>query len=110
MHVYTPWWLDNKKLDFPRGYHIEYSGGMDQPAYGFGRGIEGINGQYAVNGKKKEAGGYGKSLKEDYRFFYRADVSMAGRGEAIAQRRAIADQSRQSVHSRGGRGVEADVR
>ncbi|MEQ1586052.1 MAG: GMC family oxidoreductase, partial [Cyclobacteriaceae bacterium] len=24
MHVYTPWWLDSKKLDFPRGYHIEY--------------------------------------------------------------------------------------
>ena len=23
MHVYSPWWLDNKKLDFPRGYHIE---------------------------------------------------------------------------------------
>ena len=23
MHVYMPWWLDNKKLDFPRGYHIE---------------------------------------------------------------------------------------
>ena len=21
--LYTPWWLDNKKLDFPRGYHIE---------------------------------------------------------------------------------------
>src|SRR5436190_2380945 len=84
MHVYTPWWLDNKKLDFPRGYHIEYGGGMDQPAYGFNWSIERINGQYAVNGKKKEAGGYGKSLKEDYRFFYGADVSMAGRGEAIA--------------------------
>jgi choline dehydrogenase-like flavoprotein len=28
MHVYTSWWLDNKKLDFPRGYHIEYWGGM----------------------------------------------------------------------------------
>ncbi len=27
MHVYSPWWLDNKKLDFPRGYHIEYWGG-----------------------------------------------------------------------------------
>src|SRR5690606_3276689 len=24
MHVYTPWWLDNRKLDFPRGYHIEF--------------------------------------------------------------------------------------
>ena len=38
MHVYTPWWLDNKKLDFPRGYHIEYGGGMNMPAYGFGFG------------------------------------------------------------------------
>ena len=26
MHVYMPWWLDNKKLDFPRGYHIEVGG------------------------------------------------------------------------------------
>ena len=83
MHVYSPWWMDNKKLDFPRGYHIEYWGGMDQPAYGFGFGIEGQNGKYPVNGKKKEAGGYGASLKEDYRYFYGAGVGMAGRGEAI---------------------------
>jgi choline dehydrogenase-like flavoprotein len=83
-HIYSPWWLDNKKLDFPRGYHIEYSGGMGQPSYGFGFGIEGVNGKYAVNGTKKEAGGYGKSLKEDYRYFYGANVGMAGRGEAIA--------------------------
>ena len=26
-HLYMPWWLDNKKLDFPRGYHIELGGG-----------------------------------------------------------------------------------
>jgi choline dehydrogenase-like flavoprotein len=83
MHVYSPWWLDNKKLDFPRGYHIEYWGGMSMPAYGFGWGIEGLNGKYTVNGTQKEAGGYGKSLKEDYRFFYGASVGMAGRGEAI---------------------------
>ena len=31
MHVYMPWWLDNKKLDFPRGYHIEVWGGLRQP-------------------------------------------------------------------------------
>jgi choline dehydrogenase-like flavoprotein len=84
MHVYSPWWMDNKKLDFPRGYHIEYWGGMGMPSYGFGWGIEGQNGKYAVNGQKKEAGGYGKSLKEDYRYFYGAGVGMAGRGEAIA--------------------------
>lgn len=83
MHVYSPWWLDNKKLDFPRGYHIEYWGGMQQPAYGFGWGIEGLNGKFMVKGQQKEAGGYGKSLKEDYRFFYGAGVGMAGRGEAI---------------------------
>jgi choline dehydrogenase-like flavoprotein len=83
MHVYSPWWLDNKKLDFPRGYHIEYWGGMGQPAYGFGFGMEGLNGKYTVHGKQKEAGGYGASLKEDVRFFYGAGVGMAGRGEAI---------------------------
>jgi choline dehydrogenase-like flavoprotein len=82
-HVYSPWWLDNKKLDFPRGYHIEYSGGMDQPSYGFNWGIEALNGKYLVSGKQKEAGGYGQSLKEDYRFFYGARVGMSGRGEAI---------------------------
>jgi choline dehydrogenase-like flavoprotein len=84
MHVYTPWWLDNKKLDFPRGYHIEYGGGMGMPLYGFSWGIENLNGKYAVKGKQKEGGGYGKSLKEDYRFFYGAGVGMAGRGESIA--------------------------
>lgn len=83
-HIYSPWWLDNKSLDFPRGYHIEYWGGMGQPAYGFGMGMENLNGQYAVNGKRKEAGGYGASLKEDIRYFYGAGVGMAGRGEALA--------------------------
>ncbi|WP_159467622.1 GMC family oxidoreductase [Dyadobacter sp. 3J3] len=84
MHVYTPWWLDNKKLDFPRGYHIEYGGGMGMPSYGFGSGIEGMNGKYpTANGTTKPAGGYGASLKEDYRRFYGAYVGMAGRGEAV---------------------------
>ena len=83
LHVYSPWWLDNKKLDFPRGYHIEYWGGQGQPAYGFNWNIHNMNGKYLVNGKKKEAGGYGASLKEDNRYFYGAGVGMAGRGEAI---------------------------
>lgn len=84
MHVYTPWWLDNKKLDFPRGYHIEYGGGFGMPLYGFQWGIENLNGTYKVKGKQKEAGGYGASLKEDYRYFFGSHVGMAGRGEAVA--------------------------
>ncbi len=84
MHVYTPWWLDNKKLDFPRGYHIEYGGGMGMPSYGFGSGIENMNGKYPTPaGVTKPAGGYGASLKEDYRRFYGAYIGMAGRGEAV---------------------------
>ncbi len=84
MHVYTPWWLDNKKLDFPRGYHIEYGGGFGMPLYGFNWGIENLNGTYKIKGKQKEAGGYGASLKEDYRYFFGSHVGMAGRGEAVA--------------------------
>ena len=72
MHVYMPWWLDNKKLDFPRGYHIEVYGGAGQPASGFGGGIQRHNG-----------GGYGKQLKTDYRKYYGASIGFAGRGEMI---------------------------
>jgi choline dehydrogenase-like flavoprotein len=72
MHVYMPWWLDNKKLDFPRGYHIEVYGGAGQPSAGFGGGIQRLNG-----------GGYGAKLKEDYRRHYGATIGFDGRGEMI---------------------------
>jgi choline dehydrogenase-like flavoprotein len=86
VHIYSPWWLDNKKLDFPRGYHIEYWGGMGMPAYGFGGGTAKLNGMVpGRDGKMKEAGGYGASLKDDYRRFYGTSVGMAGRGTAIAR-------------------------
>jgi choline dehydrogenase-like flavoprotein len=72
MHLYMPWWGDNRKLDFPRGYHIEFGGGRGMPGYGFGGGIHRLNG-----------GGYGKALKDDYRRYYGSIVSFAGRGEMI---------------------------
>jgi len=86
VHIYSPWWLDNKKLDFPRGYHIEYGGGMHMPSYGFGGGIHNMNGAVpGRDGKMKDAGGYGASLKDDYRRFYGTQFGMAGRGTAIAR-------------------------
>jgi len=72
LHVYMPWWLDNKKLDFPRGYHIEVWGGPGQPGSGSGGGIQRLNG-----------GGYGKQLKADYRKYYGATIGFDGRGEMI---------------------------
>jgi choline dehydrogenase-like flavoprotein len=86
LHVYTPWWLDNKKLDFPRGYHLEFGGGMRQPNYGFGFGMESMR-QYMKDefGKPRPNGGYGAGLKKDIRNIYGATVGIAGRGESVPQ-------------------------
>ena len=82
MHLYTPWWLDNKKLDFPRGYHIELGGGRRMPNAGFGSGIHNYT-SVEVAGRPHAFGGYGKELKNDYRRLYGATVNFAGRGEMI---------------------------
>src|SRR5690606_12794119 len=71
MHLYVPWWGDNKALGFPRGYHIELGGGFGMPGYGFGSGIETY--------PQSQGGGYGVALKEEYRRYYGAFVSFAGR-------------------------------
>lgn len=81
MHVYSPWWLDNKKLDFPRGYHLEQWGGMGMPSYGTGFDPNGLN-KYL--GEK--VGGYGNGLREDVKKFYGSVVGISGRGEAIARK------------------------
>jgi choline dehydrogenase-like flavoprotein len=82
MHLYTPWWGDNKKLDFPRGYHIEPSGGRRMPNAGFGGGIHNYS-PIDINGQPTSFGGWGKSLKNDYRRLYGASVNFAGRGEMV---------------------------
>jgi choline dehydrogenase-like flavoprotein len=82
MHLYTPWWLDNRKLDFPRGYHIELGGGRRMPNAGFGSGIHNFT-SVDVAGRPHAFGGYGKELKSDYRRLYGATVNFAGRGEMI---------------------------
>lgn len=83
-HVYTPWWLDNSKLDFPRGYHMEYWGGMGMPAYGFGFGMDQIR-RYIVDelGNPSPNGGYGAGLKKDIRKIFGATVGISGRGESV---------------------------
>jgi choline dehydrogenase-like flavoprotein len=82
MHVFMPWWVDNKTLDFPRGYHIEPSGGRGMPSFGFMGGVHN-HVRAAAMGKPPTGSGYGKSLKDDYRRFYGAMVNFAGRGEMI---------------------------
>jgi choline dehydrogenase-like flavoprotein len=76
MHLYTPWWLYReqlgRKLDFPRGYHIEIDGGRWMPDADTFEGLEEVTG-----------GSYGRKLKEDARRYYGTFVAIAGRGEMI---------------------------
>ena len=72
-HVYMPWWLDNAKLDFPRGYHIEIWGGRTMPSYGMLGGIH----------RYPDGGGYGASLKDSFRKYWGTTIGFSGRGEMI---------------------------
>ena len=75
-HVYSPWWLYKEqlagKLDFARGYHIEFYGGRRMPGLGTAAGLEWLTG-----------GHYGKRFKEDARRYYGSMVYFSGRGEMI---------------------------
>ncbi len=78
MHVYSPWWLDNKKLDFPRGYHIEVWGGIGMPSYGFGFNPNDLNKFFGL-----KVGGYGNGLRDDVKKYYGSVMGISGRGESV---------------------------
>ena len=75
-HMYAPWWLYKQqlagKLDFARGYHIEFGGGRQMPSVYTSMGLEWLTG-----------GSYGAKFKEDARRYYGSIVYFAGRGEMI---------------------------
>ena len=75
-HVYVPWWLYQEqhagKLDFARGYHIEFSTGRGMPGMGAATGVANLTG-----------GSYGRQFKEDARRYYGSFIGFAGRGEMI---------------------------
>ena len=95
-HVYSPWWLDNKKLDFPRGYHIELWGGMGMPSYGFGFNQSAVN-EYLG----EEVGGYGHKIREEVKDFYGSLVGLSGRGESIARKENYCEIDRTTVDEFG---------
>jgi choline dehydrogenase-like flavoprotein len=66
-HLYIPWWLYDKKTNFPRGYHVELGGGFGMPAVGMLR----------------THSGFGKALKARNRHNYGSSVGFTGRGEMV---------------------------
>jgi len=83
-HVYIPWWLYKEqhagKLDFARGYHIEFASGRGMPS------ATSFNGLEAVTG-----GSYGRKFREDARRYYGSFLSFAGRGEMIPNEDCFCD-------------------
>jgi choline dehydrogenase-like flavoprotein len=72
-HLYMPWWNYQKKLDFPRGYHIEFGGSA-----------RGMPGAGIFGGSHRHlGGGYGADLKKAYREYYGSFLGFSGRGEMI---------------------------
>jgi choline dehydrogenase-like flavoprotein len=82
--LYAPWWgyqdQQQGKLNFARGYHIEFGGGRRMPGMGTLHGLERFTG-----------GSYGKKLKEDARRYYGSFVGFAGRGEMIPNEKSYCE-------------------
>lgn len=76
MHVYIPWWQYQQqlagRLDFARGYHVEFGGGRGMPGAGAFGGMEGFT-----------EGAYGARFKEECRRYYGSFMWFDGRGEMI---------------------------
>lgn len=74
-HMYAPWWQYQEQargeLDFPRGYHIEWSGGRRMPDMNVG--------SLADHSEVL----YGPGLRKNMRRVFGSIVGFAGRGEMI---------------------------
>jgi choline dehydrogenase-like flavoprotein len=72
MHMYMPWWLYKEqlagKLDFARGYHIEFHGGKRMPGMSV----------FTPSGSS-----HGRHLREEARRYYGSVLNFSGRGEMI---------------------------
>jgi choline dehydrogenase-like flavoprotein len=83
-HMYIPWWLYRDqaagKLDFARGYHVEFGGGRRMPEMDTAAGLEWLTG-----------GTYGVKFKEDARRYYGSMVYFAGRGEMIPNEQSFCE-------------------
>jgi choline dehydrogenase-like flavoprotein len=83
LHMYAPWWLYKEqqagKLNFARGYHIEFGGSRGMPGAG-----DELPDKYA-------RGLYGTKYKEAARRYFGSFVGFSCRGEMIPNENSYAD-------------------
>jgi choline dehydrogenase-like flavoprotein len=82
-HLYIPWWLYQEqragKLDFARGYHVEFNGSRPMP------------GGHNPLPDDLAQGTYGTRFKEEARRYYGSMVGYTGRGEMIPNDNSFAE-------------------
>jgi choline dehydrogenase-like flavoprotein len=79
-HLYIPWWgLEDKKKNFPRGYHVEIGGGFNMPMLG------------SFYGTCSRHQGFGKDLKKAIRREYGCYIGLSGRGEMIPNEKSYCE-------------------
>jgi choline dehydrogenase-like flavoprotein len=82
-HTYIPWWLYKDqlagKLDFPRGYHVEYVGSRPMPG-----------GRTPISDNLVR-GAYGTKYKEEARRYYGSQLGYTVRGEMIPNENSFAE-------------------
>ena len=84
IHVYIPWEFYREqrtgKLDFPRGYHVQFTTGRQMPSARTGTGLEWLSG-----------GTYGRQFKEDQRRYYGSLVGFSAIGEMVPNEHSYCD-------------------
>ena len=78
-HAYIPWWLYSRQkageLDFPRGYHVEFSFGRKMPGMTAATGFDWLTGRGGT--------AYGKALKDDARRYYGSVQGFTAQGGMV---------------------------
>jgi len=86
-HAYIPWWLyaDQKagKLDFPVGYHLQFTSGRQMPNLATGSNLDWLAGRTGY--------AYGRQLKEEARRYYGSLLSFGAQGAMVPNDRCFAE-------------------
>ena len=82
-HMYIPWWLYQEqlggKLNFSRGYHVEFNGSRPMP------------GGHSPLSDDLARGAYGTKYKEEARRYFGSMIGYTVRGEMIANENSFAE-------------------
>ncbi len=91
LHMFCPWWLHQaqRRLPFPRGYHIELGGGPSLPNCEL------------IAARARGLAGYGSDLKRRFRETWGSRIFLSTRGEMVANAGTYCDLDPDQVDAWG---------